>query len=131
MAWALDESESYADAVMGLLPEAEILAPGVWPLEAANAILVAVRRKRLSDADGGRLKQLLRALPITVVTESPVRVLSDIFPLARELGLSSYDASYLHLAQREGVPLATLDAALRSAARRASVSILASPRKSG
>lgn len=127
MAWALDEEDAYSDAVMGLMGKAEILAPGIWPLEAANAILTAVRRGRLSVSDGARLKALVEAMPITIVSETPARVFGEVFAVGLSSGLSIYDASYLGLAMREGLPLATVDTALRHAARRVGVRVLPSP----
>jgi len=41
--------------------------------------------------------------------------------LARRYGLSSYDASYLELALRRSLPLASLDKDLMKAAQRAGV----------
>ena len=124
MAWGLDERNRYADAVMDLVSEAEVLVPGIWPLEFANALLVAERRKRLSEAEAVRLKELVLEIPITVVSEPVSRVLSSILALAREQGISCYDASYLDLAMREAVPLATVDHALREAARRCRVTVM-------
>jgi predicted nucleic acid-binding protein len=46
-----------------------------------------------------------------------------VLDLAREQGLSSYDASYLDLAMQTGLPLATLDRALQDAAKRCDVTI--------
>lgn len=63
-------------------------------------------------------------LPIQVVQETPGRVLGEILALARDTGLSSYDASYLDLAMREGLPLATLDKAMKKAAKRSHVALL-------
>jgi predicted nucleic acid-binding protein len=124
MAWCFeDESVGYADAVLGALESAEALVPGLWPLEVANILLVAERRGRLSEAASARFVELLRGLPISVDGEGPVRALGSILPLAREQSLSSYDAAYLELAMREGVPLATLDRRLGEAASRSGVQL--------
>lgn len=93
-------------------------------MEFANALLVAERRKRISESDAVRLKELILGIPITVVAESAGRVFSHIHPLARRQGISCYDASYLDLAMREAVPLATVDSVLREAARRCRVTVL-------
>ena len=66
---------------------------------------------------------LLRALPIQVVQESPERMLGEILALAQEYQLSTYEASYLDLAMRLGLPLASADAALKGAAKRAGVGV--------
>lgn len=125
MAWCfVDEGREYADRILDKLVTAEILVPAIWPLEVGNVLLVAERRKRLTRADSIRFLSLLDNLPITVEQETPDRMLKEIFSLAREYTLSTYDASYLDLAMRKGLPLATLDEALIKAARKSKVEVL-------
>jgi predicted nucleic acid-binding protein len=124
MAWALGEDHAGADAVMDLLVDAEAVVPSVWPLEFANVLLVAERRRRISEAQAAQIQALVLALPISIVPEAPARVLSTVLALAREHGLSVYDGTYLDLAMREGVPLATLDRRLAEAAQRCGVPLL-------
>lgn len=129
MSWCFaDETDGYADGVLAHLAKDEALVPSVWPLEIGNVLLVAERRKRLSEADSARFLALLAELPIKVELEPPQRILREILALARELGLSSYDAAYLDLAMRLGLPIATNDAALRKAAKKVSVPLLAVPK---
>jgi predicted nucleic acid-binding protein len=99
------------------------MVPSVWPLEIGNAMVVAERRGRLKEADTVRFLTLLRQLPIAVECESVERVFSDVVRLAREQRISVYDASYLDLAMRLGVPLATQDEELRQAAAKCGVNI--------
>ncbi|HRV99224.1 MAG TPA: type II toxin-antitoxin system VapC family toxin, partial [Aminobacteriaceae bacterium] len=80
-------------------------------------------KKRLGQAASVRFLSLLGALPITVEQEPSERMLKEILSLARTLGLSTYDASYLDLAMRLDLPLATLDAALANAAKKSGVQI--------
>lgn len=89
-------------------------------------MLGAERRGRLSQAESSRFLALIRALPIEIEAVSASRMLNDVVTLAREQGLSAYDAAYLDLAMRNGLPLATLDAALRQAAERCGVSLIGS-----
>lgn len=117
MAWCFeDDASEYSDRVLDRLKDEEALTPAIWPLEATNALLTGVRRHRLQVADTIRLLDLLRALPITVDQMSVNRAVGPVMDLARTYNLSAYDASYLELAMREGVPLATQDARLISAA---------------
>ncbi|MBI5092603.1 MAG: type II toxin-antitoxin system VapC family toxin [Candidatus Hydrogenedentes bacterium] len=117
MAWCLEDEEmDYADAVLDSLAQGEALVPAVWPLEVGNALLVAERRNRLDEASLTRSLALLDSLPITVEQETPERMLKEILALARDRRLSTYDASYLDLAMRFGLPLATQDTALLNAA---------------
>jgi len=125
MSWCFkDETSKYTDAILDHLEKATAYVPAVWPLEVSNVLLVAERRKRLSQADSSRFILLLLELPIIVEQESSARMFSEILALAREYKLSSYDASYLDLAMRKGLPIATTDKNLLAAARRSNVSIL-------
>jgi len=125
MAWCFaDEADAYADKVLDALPRTKAFVPAIWPLEIGNVLLVAERRKRLSEADSFRFLTLLSQWPISMGPEPPQRMLREIFSLARECNLSTYDASYLDLAMRYGMPLATRDEGLRSAARKVRVPLL-------
>ncbi len=118
MAWCFqDVGGPYAEDVLDALADYGAMVPAIWPLEVANALTAAERRQRLTAADSTRFLDLLGHLPITIVAETPERVFGAIFSLARETGLSSYNASYLDLAMREGLPLATLDEGLARAAK--------------
>lgn len=122
MAWCFaDEGSGYAEHVLAALETQAAAVPAIWPLEVANVLLVAERKKRLGKADSIRFLELLRELPIEVIQESPQRMTGEIMALAREQQLSSYDASYLDLAMRKGLPLATLNAALIKAAKKCGV----------
>jgi predicted nucleic acid-binding protein len=124
LAWAFeDEENGYPDVVLESLAEATACVPIIWPLEVGNALLVAERRGRLNQAATVQFLALLWQLPIVIEPEKPERMLGEILSLAREQGLSTYDATYLHLAMRQGFPLATTDEFLRKAATRAGVQL--------
>lgn len=122
MSWAFeDEASDYADAVLDSLAEAGAMVPSLWPLEVANVLVVAERRGCLTEGDNLRFLTLLRALPIQIaVAEIDV---SELLSLARDFGLSAYDAAYLRLAIGSGLPIASLDGRLRDAAERAGVTV--------
>lgn len=122
IAWAFEEASDYANSVGDSLASSVARVPSIWPLEFANALLVGQRRGRLSESEAGRLRDFVLCLPIEVVRDHVPRVLKDLLALAREHGLSAYDASYLDLAMREGLPLASLDGRLIAAASRCGVS---------
>jgi predicted nucleic acid-binding protein len=122
LAWYFsDEADPYAEDVARSLPAFQALVPAVWPLEVANAILMGERRKRGTAATATQWAGLLTSLPIAVDEPSFGRVFRDVLELARAQYLSVYDASYLELAIRSGLPLATLDDRLRQAAAAAGV----------
>ncbi|RMF70408.1 MAG: PIN domain-containing protein [Alphaproteobacteria bacterium] len=126
MAWCFeDEANAYADAVLDRLNTEKALVPAIWPLEVGNVLLVAERKGRLAEADSARFLSLLAGLPLTVEQETPQRDMGEVLMLAREHRLTTYDASYLDLAMREGVPLATQDAELIRAARECRVPLVA------
>ena len=124
MTWCFkDEINQYADAILDRLEVSTAVVPPIWPLEVGNVLLVAERKKRLSKADSTRFIVLLTGLPIIIEQEPPERMMKDILALAREHQLSTYDASYLDLAMRKGLPIATLDNKLKAAAKRSQVPI--------
>jgi len=124
MSWCFkDEINDYADTVLDRLTESAAVVPSIWPLEVVNVLLVAERQKRLSESDSIRFLTLLSQLPIVVEYEAP-DMMKELLALARSNNLSSYDASYLDLAMRKGVSIATLDNKLIEAARRIDVPIL-------
>ncbi len=125
MAWCFeDEDSGYAERVLERLADARAVVPSIWPLEVVNVLLTAERRKRLRRSDVAHFLNLVASLPIAVEPDAPGRVFTEVLSLAREAGLTSYDASYLDLAMREGIPLATQDAALRKAAKKLHVKLL-------
>ncbi len=127
MAWCFsDESDDYAEAVLDSFGRGEALVPALWPLEVANVLLVAERRHRLTEAQAMRFVDLLGALPITVDKDTPDYALGSVLLIAREHHLSSYDAAYLELAMRVGLPLASRDATLTKAARRSGARLVTS-----
>jgi len=124
MAWCFqDEADAYADSVLNALETHEAMVPGVWPLEVGNVLCVAERKQRLGQADSVRFIALLQALPIRVEPDTAEHIFKEVLSLAREQGLSTYDAAYLDLAMRLGAPLATRDAALLRAATSCGVEI--------
>ena len=132
MSWCFeDESNDSADAVLDLLRDSKALVPSIWPLEVGNVLLVAERRGRLSKADSTRFLAMVSSLPIHSEPETVYRAMSNILFLAREHQLSTYDASYLDLAMREGVALATLDRGLQHAAKKCQVKLLCNAGKEG
>jgi predicted nucleic acid-binding protein len=125
MSWCFqDEISPYADFILDRLEEANAFVPSIWPLEVGNVLRIAERHHRLSEADSARFLALLSELPIVIEQEEPERMFKEILALARKHSLSSYDASYLDLAMRKGLNLATLDKDLVAAAKRSRVPLV-------
>lgn len=121
MRWLLrdgsEERLAYANRVLELLElqGGEAVVPGIWALEAANVIVKAQAKALVTEARATAFIGLLNDMCMRVDPRTAERALGDTLQLARRFKLSSYDASYLELALREGLPLATLDADLREA----------------
>jgi predicted nucleic acid-binding protein len=95
------------------------LIPGLWFVEVANALLTAERRQVSDRQATTQFLADLDALPITPDSRAPGTLRTDILTLARRHDLTAYDASYIELALRAHVPLATFDRKLANACRQA------------
>ena len=100
------------------------IVPNLWRLELGNVLVQAERHGRITAAQLTTALELVRSLPITTAAETDSRAFREILNLARATSLTTYDASYLELAMRHGLPLATLDKALIRAASRVAVNTL-------
>lgn len=99
------------------------VVPGLWHLEVAYVLLQAEKRGRITTADLTMRLDLIAELPIATENEATARAWREILALARMQGLTTYDATYLELAIRRGLPLVTRDEALIAAAERTGVAV--------
>jgi predicted nucleic acid-binding protein len=122
--WFLvDEADrKYSLSVLSSLSEKQAVVPLLWFYEVGNGLLMAYRRKRIAQDQIDGFLTRLKNLPIQAAPQAPIDVL-DLPALAQTHSLTNYDAAYLSLALRLGLPLATSDAALRRAAAAAAVPI--------
>ena len=127
LSWLLADGKpadrAYVDGVLDALrsPDLRALVPVTWGLEIANVVARAEARDLVTEAQSEVFLDMLSCLAIQTDPATSVHALTDTLYLARRYGLSSYDATYLELALRAGLPLATLDVDLAKAARRAGV----------
>ena len=112
---------AYADKVLDAMKDASALVPVIWGLEVANVIARAEAKGLVTEARSGEFLALLEGVDIEVDAATFAHALSDTLQLARRYKLSAYDASYLELALRSGIPLATLDEDLQKASKKAGV----------
>lgn len=120
-----DEQSAAALKVLDLVEKGmPTYVPAHWCVEVANGLVMAERRKRASQADITEALNLVTALPVIADSETAQRAGSDTAALARQYGLTIYDAAYLELAMRRGAALATSDHDLAKAAKAAGVSLL-------
>lgn len=127
MSWLLADAKpadrTYADAVLEAMrsPRTQASVPVTWSLEVANVVARAEAKGILSEASSAAFLEMLANAAIRADDSTFSQSLTDTLHLARRYGLSAYDASYLELALRAGLPLATLDSDLAKAARKAGV----------
>jgi predicted nucleic acid-binding protein len=112
-------------AVLKSVETSQAIAPSLWSFEVASVLIAAERRGRIGVAAQAEFLERLRLLPITIEHRPATWLAQRILSLARSYHLSAYDAAYLELAIREGLPLATLDEDLRRAASGAGVPLVA------
>lgn len=126
LAWCFgDEATVESKALLDRLESGDTaFVPGIWGLEIANILALAERKRRLTAADSAEFIALLSAIGIRHDDAPADRALHDILALARQEGISSYDAAYLDLAMRLGLALATKDQALAQAAERQGATVI-------
>lgn len=125
LTWYFDDETTLAtDAILGRVSEAGAVVPNLWRLEVANAFQAALRRKRISALYRDNSLTELAQLPIIVDADTDTYAWTTTLRLAERFGLTVYDATYLELAQRRSLPLATLDKELQKAAAALDVAIL-------
>ena len=124
LAWVFeDERTDETDALLGRLDKEAVLVPTLWVFEVANTLVVAERRGRLSAAKITIFVNALRSLPI-VIAETDSNLMGQIIQIARDRRLSGYDAAYVLLALKTGLPLATLDRKIIAVSQDIGITIL-------
>ena len=127
MAWYFDDEKSpETDSVLELVGTQGALVPALWSLEVANGFRTAIRRGRTERSYRDLALERLSMLAIEADNDTVTHAWGATLALADKHDLTPYDAAYLELAQRKRVPLATLDSALRVAARSEGVTLTVS-----
>ena len=125
MTWYFDDETTPAtEVILDRVSDAGAVVPVLWRLEVANAFQSALRRKRISADYRDESLTELTQLPITVDADTDTYAWTTTLRLAERFGLTIYDATYLELAQRRSLPLATLDKELREAAAALNIALL-------
>jgi len=127
LAWVYsDEITEPIRHVFDLVSENGAWVPGLWKLDVANILEMGVRRGRHDAAFRDSTLADLALLPISVDTETDRQAWGATLQLSERHRLTLYDASYLELALRRGLPLVSLDAELRRTAQAEGVVVLGS-----
>lgn len=124
-----DEASPETDALFERVRDDGAVVPGLWHLELSNVLLQAEKRGRITASDVATRLDLITELPISVDQQTTVRAWRGVLTMARTEGLTTYDATYLELAVRRGLPLLTKDNELAAAAKRLGVVVLPSKKK--
>lgn len=122
-----DEATPATDALLHSLEQTRGVVPALWHFELTNMLVQAERRKRTGSDGATALLGFIDGLPIETDSELPGTRRRDVWVLARRHKLTSYDAAYLELAVRSGLPLATLDRQLADAASECGIPVLPKP----
>lgn len=104
-----DEADPKVDQIMRRCAETGAAAPSIWPVEIANIFRTAVRRKRITFEQRSAYFERLRTIGVQVDVVGADLAWGDLTSLADLHDLTVYDAAYLELAMRQGLPLATLE----------------------
>ncbi len=125
MCWLLGNGRpadiAYSLKVLEALKKTSAVVPGLWALEAANVVAKAEAKGLVTEARAQAFVATLMRLNIAIDTATASHALVETLNLARRHKLSAYDAAYLEVAMREGLPLATLDSDLEKAAKKTGV----------
>ncbi len=117
LSWAFEgESTPYTVAVLKSLETVQAVVPALWPFEVARCSEHCGASGRMDAGAQAAFLDRLRLLPIVIEHRPATWLAQQILPLSRAHNISAYDAAYLELAIREGLPLATLDDDLRRGA---------------
>lgn len=113
--------QQYAKQVLASIAHESVIVPAIWCLEVSNVIARAEAKYGLTEARSVEFMHALQQMHIQIDTETCVYAMNETIQLSRRYNLSTYDAAYLELALRLGLPLATLDEMLVSAAQKSGV----------
>ena len=126
LAWVFeDEATPFThERRRSLAAGARAVVPALWRWEVGNALLMGIRRKRITPEEVQQHLTLLSELPIDVDENALGQLWGETRILAQKHQLTLYDATYLELAKRLGLPLATFDVELRKAAQAEKIGLL-------
>jgi predicted nucleic acid-binding protein len=119
-----DEHSTASDALLARVADQGAVVPMLWHLEIANGLQVGIKRKRIDASYRDAAIRKLVLLPIEIDPDTNNYAWTTTLQLAEAHQLTVYDASYLELTLRHGLPLATRDDQLAAAASRSGAILL-------
>jgi predicted nucleic acid-binding protein len=121
IAWAFKEQHATAERALARIQAEDAIVPALWWYELRNVLVLGERQGRLTERATARFLRDISRLAITIDSLPDE---AQVLTLARRHRLTVYDAAYLELAEREALPLATLDEELAAAARAEQVALI-------
>jgi predicted nucleic acid-binding protein len=124
--WCFEDERTYfTESLLNRIRAYETaMVPSHWPAEILNSLVQAKKRGRVAEDILQRFLRDLNSFPILIDDKQTLIVWERIRALSETHRLTAYDAAYLELAQRHGLPLGTLDQDLQNAARTEKVPLL-------
>lgn len=124
--WCFDDERTpFTESLLNRIrAREEAIVPSHWPAEILNSLVQAKKRGRIPEQNIQRFLRDLSSFPILVDNERSLTVWERVRSLSETHRLSAYSPAYLELAQRTGLPLATLDRELQRAMRAENVPLL-------
>jgi predicted nucleic acid-binding protein len=129
MAWCFnEEATEFTELLLNRLANLtdSAIVPVLWLYEVANVIGLAVRKGRITEDKASSFLESLGDLPIEIEEPPRPRIFVSVRALVGQYKLTAYDASYLELAIRHQLPIASSDSALERAAREAGINLVQS-----
>lgn len=124
MAWCFeDEITDYTEYVFNSMTKSVAIVPSLWTFEVANVLLIAERKKRITQIKSTLFKESLQILPIRIEHTTSYRAMGSVMEVASKTGITVYDATYLEIALYTGLPIATSDKDLKKAANHMGVKL--------
>ena len=122
LAWGLrDEYSAYAQRVLESLERTSAIAPALWIVEVSNILTMGLKRNRITEAE---ITSFLAGVkPLNIMIDNTNHQMDELIQFGHMYDLTAYDSIYLRLAIASGFPLATLDKAMRTAAKRVGVTL--------
>jgi predicted nucleic acid-binding protein len=125
ISWCFDDEKTPSSiALLDKLETSRAFVPSLWPLEIGNVLISAELRKKITYAQISQFISFLNGVNIQIDNETANKGLHEIITLAHSEHLTTYDAAYLELAMRLGLPLATKDSYLKKAAKKLGVVLI-------
>jgi predicted nucleic acid-binding protein len=110
VAWYFEDvATAETDAVLDRVAKDGAVVPAHWRLDIGDAFQRAIQQNRTNAIYRGASLVDLALLPITIDDNTDTYAWSATLRIAEKFALPMHEASYLELAYRLALPLATLD----------------------